>query len=305
MSIVDFHTHFFSRVFFETLAAQSPLSGDVDAKLAALAAKTGIELPDRDLARHLARWIGELDRHGVEHFASFASVPEEIPDVGKAARMSNGRMSAFALVNPTVEGCAGRVEKLLAEQGFAGVLLFPAMHHYTIDDARAKPLLEVLDARRATVFVHCGMLIVKLRDHLQLPRPQNLAFANPLALVPAANAHPRVNFVVPHFGAGFLRETLIAGAQCANVFVDTSSTNSWRATQWPKPALRDVFERALEVFGPERVLFGTDSNTFPAGWRKERHDEQRAIVESLGLGAADVAAIFAGNARRLTSQRSG
>ena len=47
----------------------------------------------------------------------------------------------------------------------------------------------------------------------------------------------------------------------------------------------------------ERILFGTDSNTFPAGWRQERHAEQRAIVESLAPTA--VPAIFGGNALRL------
>ena len=138
-----------------------------------------------------------------------------------------------------------------------------------------------------------------MRDLLGLPRATDLNYANPLGLIPAANAHPRTTFVVPHFGAGFLRETLMAGSQCANVVVDTSSSNSWIATQATKLTLRDVFERALGVFGPERILFGTDSNTFPTGWRADRRDEQLEIVRALGIPRADVEAIFANNARRL------
>ena len=81
----------------------------------------------------------------------------------------------------------------------------------------------------ALVFVHCGLLVVKLRDLLGLPRPYDLAYANPLSVIPAANRYRRAKFIIPHFGAGFFRETLMAGTQCANIYVDTSSTNSWMA----------------------------------------------------------------------------
>ncbi len=299
MAIIDFHSHFFSATFFKTLAAQSPLPGDVESRLAAVVLKAKIEIPEGDTARHLARWTTELDRHGVEHLATFASVPEEIPDVVTAAASSKGRLSAFALVNPRVDGVAQKVEALLAAKKIRGVLVFPAMHHYLIGGTESQALLQVLDAHGAIVFVHCGLLVVKLRDLLGLPRPQDLAFANPISVIPAANAFPRVRFVIPHFGAGFFRETLMAGAQCANVYVDTSSSNGWMATQWPRPMLTDVFARALEVFGPRRIVFGTDSNVFPAGWRKDRYDEQRTALASIGTSAADEERIFAGNAREL------
>ncbi len=299
MAIIDFHAHFFSATFFKALAAQSPFPGDVASRLAAVALKAKIEIPPDDVDRLLARWTAELDRHGVEHLATFASVPEEIPDVVAAAVQSKGRLSAFALVNPRVDGVAQKVDGLLAAKKIRGVLVFPALHVYSIGGAESQALLQVLDAHGAIVFVHCGLLIVKLRDLLGLPRPQDLAFANPLAVIPAANAFPRVRFVIPHFGAGFFRETLMAGAQCANVYVDTSSSNSWMATQWPRPALADVFARALDVFGPRRILFGTDSNVFPAGWRKDRFDEQRTALASIGTSAIDQERIFADNAREL------
>ena len=60
-----------------------------------------------------------------------------------------------------------------------------------------------------------------------------------------------------------------------------------------------MLARALDVFGPERVLFGTDSNVFPAGWRNERHERWRAIAQELGLSADDQRSLFAGNAERL------
>ena len=299
MSVVDFHAHFFSRVFFETLAAQSAQPGTVEERLARVVAKTGIELPSADVAVHTARWIGELDRHGVDHMCAFASVPEEIPVLAQAGALSKGRITPFALVNPTVAGVADKVRVLLAEKGFRGVLLFPALHHFHIGGPEAEPLLAVLEQHRAIAYVHCGALVVKLRDLLGVPTPADVSFANPLALVAPARAHPNVRFVIPHFGAGLLRETLFAGRSAPNIFVDTSSSNSWAATHEPKLTLLEVFRHALEEFTPQRILFGTDSNVFPAGWRADRRDEQLAVLRDLRLAPADIEAITAGNARRL------
>lgn len=287
MDIVDIHSHFFSRPFFDTL------SGGDDAKLEAVASQTGIELPPHDVASHLARWMADLDAKGVDHLLTFASLPEEVPAVKEAVGLAGGRLSACALVNPK----APPTVQAALDPAFCGVLLFPAMHHFHVGEA--DDLLGTLEARGALAFVHCGLLVVKLRDLLGLPRPYDLSYANPLDVIPAANRHPNVRFVIPHFGAGFFRETLMVGTQCENVYVDTSSTNSWIRTQSRGTTLGDVFARALDVFGPERILFGTDSSVFPAGWRKERLDEQRAILDDLGLPRVEQEKIFAGNARAI------
>lgn len=299
MNVIDVHMHWFSRDYFDTLAAQSPRPGSSEEKLTEVVKRTGIELPSADLAAHTARWLGEMDKHGVEHLCAFASAPEEAPALARSATLASGRITPFALVNPKVAGAAERVEALLSHQGFKGVLLFPALHHYTLSSDTCRPLLEVLERHRAIAYVHCGLLVVKLRDLLGFPRTADLRYANPLEVTPAANAFPAVNFVIPHFGAGFLREALLAGAQSPNVHVDTSSSNSWISSHVPALSLRDAFERALAVFGAQRILFGTDSNTFPAGWRADRLAEQRRALSELGVGASDQEALFSGNARRL------
>jgi len=299
MRVIDAHSHFFSRVYFETLAAQSPIPGTVARRLDDLAKRAAVEIPTADVPTHLARWIAEMDRANVEHLCSFASVAQELPAVIEAAALSGGRLSAFALVDPRVEGAADRIRGLLEEGKIRGALVFPALHHYRIDGPEAAGLLGVLDAQRALLFVHCGLLVVKLRDLLGIPRTQDLRFADPLHVIPAANAHPGLTFVIPHFGAGFFRETLFAGAQCPNVLVDTSSSNSWTATQAPALTLRDVFARALDVFGSRRILFGTDANVFPAGWRRDRLTEQHTLLDDMGVPVADQELIFHGNIRRV------
>ena len=298
MGTVDFHSHYFSRTFFETLAGQSQLPGDVEGRLATVAKKTGLQIPGPDAGEHLGRWISEIDHHGVDHLVSFASVPEEIPVLAEAKAASQGRLTPMALVNLAAPGSEAKVRACL-ESGFGGVLTFPAMHHYHLHDEACQGALAALDEANALCYVHCGILVVKLRDLLGLPRPYDLSFANPLNLVPAASAKQGIRFVIPHFGAGFFRETLMLAAQCENVHVDTSSSNSWIKTQAAALTLQDVIERSIEAFGVERVLFGTDSGTFPAGWRSDRLGEQQSILKALGLSASESEAILGGNARRL------
>lgn len=296
---IDAHLHFFSRPFFQALAAQSPQPGTPEERLARLSAATGIELPGEDTAAHTRRWLAEADRHGVEHLCAFASLPEEIPALAEARRLAPERITPIALVNPRASGVVQGVTRLLDEQGFGGVLLFPALHHVHVGGEECESLLAVLHERRALCYVHCGLFVVPLRDKLGLPRTQDLAYANPLGVIPAANRFPGVRWVIPHLGAGFLRETLLAAAQCESIFTDTSSSHSWMRTQAQPTYLATVFARALGVFGHERILFGTDSGLFPAGWRAERRNEQLSALEQAGASSAALEAIFAGNARRL------
>jgi predicted TIM-barrel fold metal-dependent hydrolase len=298
-ALIDFHSHFFSRPLFEAFAASSPLPGKAAEKLERVQRSLGLELPAKDPLEHLGRWIGELDRHGVAHLVSFASVPEEIPALAEAAGSSSGRITPFALVDPTRSGAAERLAGLLEERLFRGALLFPAMHRFRLDGPEAGAVFDVLADHEAPAIVHCGLLRMPLRERFGLPRTYDLTLANPLALVGPADRHPALPFVVPHFGGGMFRETLIVGLQCSNVFIDTSSSNDWMRTQPVKLTLAHVFERALGVFGPERILFGTDSSIFPRGWRRDVLLAQREALGACGVREEDQLKILGGNAARL------
>jgi uncharacterized protein len=306
MRIEDAHTHFFSRPFFHALAGLSSLKEEpADVLIARVATQAKLALPDENVDVHRDRWLAEMDRHGVERMVSFASVPAEAEAVAQAARGSGGRLVPYTLVNPKDEKGPAFAEKALTSLGMRGLLFFPAMHHFRAGDACMQPILELARAHKAPVIVHCGLLRVKLRDLFGIPRPYDLGFANPLDLVPAANRFRDVSFIVPHFGAGFLRETLMLGLQCENVLIDTSSSNDWLATQSSTAGdngrlpLTTVFRRALDVFGAERILFGTDSSTFPRGWRSDIKDTQLAALDQAGCRGAALEAIMGGNLARL------
>ena len=292
MLLQDAHTHFFSRRFFELLASEA---GAGAAELERAAAAGGIALPDPDPERHRERWLTGLDASGVARALCFASHPKEAEVVAEACSGSEGRLVGLTVLNLAAPEAGAFLETALASLGLSGVVLFPALHHYDLGDAALRPLLGRLADHNGLCVVHAGILKIKLRDLLGLPRVYDMAYANPLGIVPAANAFRSVRFVVPHFGAGFLRETLMLADQCENVLVDTSSSNAWRRTQVPAPTLTQVFQAALAVLGPSRILFGTDSSTFPRGYRRDVYEEQRQCLRQLKLPDDEQQLIFGGN----------
>ena len=100
MDIIDIHSHFFSRGFFDALSG-----GDAEA-LARVARDAGIALPPADVAVHTDRWLSDMDVHGVSRLVTFASVPEEVPAVRRAVARSGGRIAGCAFVSSKLEGVA-------------------------------------------------------------------------------------------------------------------------------------------------------------------------------------------------------
>jgi predicted TIM-barrel fold metal-dependent hydrolase len=297
--LADFHTHLFSRTLFETLAGASSLRGTPPERLERVTRTLGLALPPADDEEHMARWLDEMERHGVSHMVSFASAPEEHAVLDRLAPRTQGRLTFFAYLDPLRAGAAKELASLLEHGTVRGALFFPALHHYRLHGPEVAAAFEVLEAHGAPAVVHCGLLRIPLRERFGLPRQVDLSCANPLDLIVPAERFPHVAFVIPHFGAGFLRETLLAGAQCANVYVDTSSSHAWLKTEPARLSLADVFERALAVFGPERILFGTDSSTFPRGWRRDLLLAQREALGACGVREEDRARILGMNAAQL------
>lgn len=298
MRIFDCHTHFFSYDFFAALARQKDTAAHVENTLAELEKRTGVSVPARDSIEHLDKWLKAFDENSVERAVMFASVPEEADAVAKALTVAPERVVGFCLINPLANDAPQRVENL-ADRGYRGVLLFPAMHHYHVRDAALQPVFQKIADCKMLALVHFGMLQVKLRDALGLPRIFDDSFANPIELQSVADRFQTIKFIIPHFGCGYFRETLMLGTLCENVYVDTSSSNSWIITQPHPLTLANVFHTTRAVFGSERILFGTDSGVFPRGWRRDILTTQLQAMNDAGLSDEEQQAILHDNAARL------
>lgn len=299
IEIQDAHAHLFSRSFFAALARQKGAE-DIGKMVAAL----GWEVPPANNADLAARWVRELDRHGVARTALIASIPGDEASAAEAVRAFPERFYGYFMLNPLAKGALERAERAFRDFGLQGLCLFPAMQRFSVQDERVAPLFELAaQAPKRVVFVHMGALTVGVRAKLGLPSRFDMRFSNPIDLHRVALDHPGANFVIPHFGAGYFREALMLADLAPNVYFDTSSSNSWTRYLTPRPSLVQVFERALEVVGPERLLFGSDSSFFPRGWNRAVFLAQCKALESLGLAAPQAQAIFGGNLNRLLSAR--
>jgi uncharacterized protein len=296
MRLCDSHCHFFSSRFLELLTKdRSDLPADDRATV--VASRLGWDPPGTPEALG-ERWRTELARHGVSRCALIASIPGDEDSVAAAVAKFPSDFVGFFMFNPVAPDAAQRLGRAVGELGLRGIALFPAMHKYRLDDPAVDRVFDAAAASGAAVFVHCGVLTVGVRKKLGLPSQFDLRLGDPLAVGVVAQRYPSVPVIVPHFGAGMFRETLMAAEQASNIYLDTSSSNGWMK-YYPGLTLEAVFRSALSVLGPERLLFGTDSSFFPRGWQKGVYDAQRAILEVIGVDADGQAKILGGNFERL------
>jgi uncharacterized protein len=293
LPIADAHVHFFSHRFFESLAQQKRV------EVPELAPLLAWQLPPLDPAVLAGHWMAELDRYGIDRAVLIASVPHDEASVQTAVESHPDRFRAFAMVNPTLPEASEGLRLTLLAGRLHGICLFPAMHRFSMHDDRVTGVLDVAAHQPGTVvFVHCGVLSLGVRNKLGLPSLFDMRYSNPIDLHEVALRYPTIRFIIPHFGAGYFREALMVADLCPNVYLDTSSSNHWMRYEAGLD-LRGVFRQALEVVGPRRLLFGSDSSFFPRGWNASVFQEQSKALYEIGLETDDARRIFHDNLQSL------
>jgi predicted TIM-barrel fold metal-dependent hydrolase len=288
--VSDAHVHFFGYRFLESLGRLCGKSAEE------AAAAAGWDPPAIDPAETARAWAAELDCHGVARSALIGSFPGDEESIAAALAAVPGRFHGYFMLDACEPDAAARARRAFAA-GLKTVCLFPAMHRYSVLDARLEPVFETAANAGRAVFVHCGVLTVGVRRKLGLPSPFDMSRSNPIDLHAVAMRFPTLPFIVPHFGAGYFREALMLADLCHNVYFDTSSSNSWM--RYEQLDLATVFRRALDIAGPGRLLFGTDSSFFPRGWNREVFDRQVAALRKVGIGCADARRILGENLEKI------
>lgn len=301
LEIFDSHTHFFSHNFFSILSKQSPVLKVETNPVEKIGEMTGFQMPPenpRDLAKI---WVEELDKNKIAKALLMASLPNDESSIAEAVSAFPDRIFGGFFFNPLQENAIERAKHAFDDLHLKMICLFPAMHGFSVaDNENVKAIAELVSQRKWTaIFVHCGALSVGIRGKISLKSHFDLRLSNPLEVHKLAGEFPEVNFIIPHFGAGFWRETLMAAELCPNIYIDTSSSNRWTKYEAADLDLRKVFEKTLAVVGAKRLLFGTDSSFFPRGWNAEIFDTQVKALAELGVEKADAELIFGGNLHRL------
>ncbi len=293
--INDAHCHFFSQPFFAALGRQRPGESQTGDQVVAALGWT----PPGSADALADRWVGELDKNAVTRAALIASLPGDEESVAAAVSRHPSRFVGFFMLDPTQADAQSRAERALQHLGLRAICLFPAMQRYSLLEPPVRAVVEAAARLPGTaIFVHCGALSVGVRKKLGLPSRFDVRYGNPLHLHSLAADHPQVPFIIPHFGAGMLRETLMVADLCPNVYLDTSSSNRWLAYH-SGLTLAAVFRQAIDTLGPERLLFGTDSSFFPRGWHRAIYETQVTALDTAGVDEAARHQVLAANFDRL------
>jgi predicted TIM-barrel fold metal-dependent hydrolase len=242
------------------------------------------------------RWAAEVERYGLDRVVFVTGGGND--NLAAAVARHTDKFVAFAHHNLFAPDAAAELERAVTQLGFRGYkLLAPALEK-PIDDKSAWPVWEVAEQYDIPVLIHFGIL----GSGGGVAWHENI---NPLRLHDVARAFPTVMFVVPHFGCGYLRETLQLCWSCANIYVDSSGSNQWVRWMPEELTTKMLFRKYLETIGPERLIFATDSSWFPRGFAVRYLQDQLRDCRELNVSHEALQAVFGGNAARLLKLEPG
>jgi len=125
--------------------------------------------------------------------------------------------------------------------GYVGVKFHGTYEELPVSDDTYKPVLEVLNEKEALLLVHTG----RFKDG---DISSNTSY---LHAVNVAKKYPKIKVILAHMGGNdtsIVKKALEASKDVKNIWFETSGiTTPFR------------IENAVEVIGPERILFGSDA----------------------------------------------
>ena len=278
--IIDIHTHTFpDKIAAATLDKLKHLSHTIpftDGTAAGLAASMARAGVDRSVVMPVA------------------TSPRQVPHVNDAsARMNElgaqtGVLS-FGCMHPDFDGWKEELARV-RDLGLKGIKLHPQYQDTDFDDPRYLRILDRCGELGLVVLTHAGL-------DIGMPGKDNCA---PEMVARALEQVGPVKLVLAHMGGWRQWDRVEALLPGTGVYLDTSFSlgeitplddGHYRPEDLP---LLDeaAFLRMVRRFGPDRILFGTDSP-----W----DDQGAALVRlrALPLEKSELDAILGGNARKL------
>ncbi len=290
--IIDAHLHLVTATMIQRLRERPQTLRD---RAVQQARPRGMSLEERmrklqgmTLEEQAAQWLAAFDQAGVDG-GVFIAVGEGNDELAGFVAINPDRLHGAGSLTDPRHPDAARTVRTFRSRGLCALKLYPPIQRFLPNDRAFYPIYEACAEEGVPIIFHFGITVGAFYD---------LSYASPLPLSAVIKEFPEVTFVIAHFGAGFLRETLFLAYHTDNVCVDTSGTNNWRLFHPGEPSLEQVFRDALRAFGPKRILFGTDSTVWD-GFRHHILKEQLEVLDRLELSPADRALILGENARRV------
>ncbi len=196
-------------------------------------------------------WYGEDNRYHHDRAAAFP-----------------GRFALLGVIDPAVADAPDRLHRMLREELAQGVRI-----HFNEPGRREQVLAGACDRLLATA----GELGVSVQCLARMPDMP--------AIRRAARASPTTTFIVDHLGHPNLAESppypSAAGffelAQLPNVFVKVSLLCDHSRLSYPYPDVQDYVRRAIDVFGANRLMWGSNFPLIPEVRTAEPVDYKRSL----------------------------
>ncbi len=151
------------------------------------------------------------------------------------------RLIPFCNINPYLTNQPAReLERLVTQEGFRGLKLYPTYQHFYPNEAMLYPLYAVAQALQIPVMFHTGSSVF---------RGAKLRYGDPLALDEVAVDFPALTIVMAHSGRGFWYERAFFLARLhEKVYMEIAGLPPTRLLEYfPE------FER-----NADKILFGSD-----------------------------------------------
>jgi predicted TIM-barrel fold metal-dependent hydrolase len=187
-----------------------------------------------------------LDGNGVEHaviLAETSPVTTGVVSNDRVRELCHGsdRLTPFGSLHPVrEEDPGGELRRLVEEEGFRGLKLYPSSQFFFPDDPKVYPIYEVAADLGIILMFHTGTSIY---------RRSRQRFSEPLRLDDVAVDFPDLPIVMAHSGRRLWTEQAFFMAERhQNVWMELSGIPPKRIPEW-YPNLERV---------ADRVLFGSD-----------------------------------------------
>jgi predicted TIM-barrel fold metal-dependent hydrolase len=223
--------------------------------LARVFRRRGLGLPGNRLLRLTSRYVRR--RFSFEESNAY---------VASLARRYAGRVVPACWVNPEDREAMAALPARHDEWGFRALKVHQCFGRFRSNSPAMHALALFAGKRQVPIFIH----LYSRRDAVDL--------------IELAVAHPETVFVIAHL-LGFGVFAAADRRRIGNVYFDISPPNFCPLA---------LVERALAVFGADRLLLGSDT---PYG--KDNLKEAINRIRKLALPDADKALILGGNARRV------